>query len=288
LYFALKGPIKSPQILILSGIGPKHYLDYLGIPVKADLPVGKNHKDHLYILEIYANGKDPNMVISPNPPPVLTIPDLYQLYANKSGVLSQLPFALTYYSTKYDRDKSWPSTILWTTAGQKFGTDFTAYAAKFEPSIQTEWLQYYSQFTSKSVLTFVPFVGRTKSAGTICLNSTNPFDPPIIDPKFLSDDRDLKNFIEVTRLAFIAIENSSLSSYVTLPSKPIPGCSYCPNKPVHKCDRYLKCLIKQIGLSRGTRKVALVVWDQLRDLMWWWMRGSELRAFANFVYAILQ
>ena len=44
------GALNSPQILMLSGLGPAAHLSELGIPVVADLPgVGGNLQDHLYV-----------------------------------------------------------------------------------------------------------------------------------------------------------------------------------------------------------------------------------------------
>jgi 4-pyridoxate dehydrogenase len=41
------GTFSTPQLLMLSGIGPAAHLGEIGIPVLADLPVGKNLQDHL-------------------------------------------------------------------------------------------------------------------------------------------------------------------------------------------------------------------------------------------------
>lgn len=41
------GTLGSPQLLMLSGIGPKEHLNSLGIDVIEDLPVGFNLQDHV-------------------------------------------------------------------------------------------------------------------------------------------------------------------------------------------------------------------------------------------------
>ena len=49
------GAIGSPQILLLSGIGPREQLQKHGIPLLFDLPgVGQNLQDHLGPLLIYS------------------------------------------------------------------------------------------------------------------------------------------------------------------------------------------------------------------------------------------
>ena len=40
------GAYQSPQLLMLSGIGPADQLAAFGIEVRADLPVGENLQDH--------------------------------------------------------------------------------------------------------------------------------------------------------------------------------------------------------------------------------------------------
>jgi choline dehydrogenase len=50
------GAINSPQLLLLSGVGPQQDLANLGIPVVADLPgVGSNLQDHLEVYIQYAS-----------------------------------------------------------------------------------------------------------------------------------------------------------------------------------------------------------------------------------------
>ncbi len=48
------GAINSPQVLMLSGIGPADHLRSLGIKPAVDLPVGRNLQDQLAVLIMYA------------------------------------------------------------------------------------------------------------------------------------------------------------------------------------------------------------------------------------------
>ena len=46
------GAIASPQLLMLSGVGPSDHLAQLGIKVVADLPVGYNMQSHVGVGEV--------------------------------------------------------------------------------------------------------------------------------------------------------------------------------------------------------------------------------------------
>ena len=48
------GTINTPQILMLSGVGPAKHLAHLGIPLLTDLPVGENLQDHYGSLGLVA------------------------------------------------------------------------------------------------------------------------------------------------------------------------------------------------------------------------------------------
>jgi choline dehydrogenase-like flavoprotein len=41
------GSVNSPQLMMLSGVGPEDHLKSLGIPVIQNLPVGDNLQDHI-------------------------------------------------------------------------------------------------------------------------------------------------------------------------------------------------------------------------------------------------
>lgn len=61
------GTVLSPQLLMLSGVGPKEHLESLEIPVKVDLPgVGKGMSDHLGVYLPYAVPCVPSLPYSPS------------------------------------------------------------------------------------------------------------------------------------------------------------------------------------------------------------------------------
>ena len=52
------GAVASPQLLMLSGIGPADHLKYHQIPVTVDLPVGYNMQSHVGVGELVFTVKE--------------------------------------------------------------------------------------------------------------------------------------------------------------------------------------------------------------------------------------
>ncbi|KAJ8926199.1 hypothetical protein NQ314_021455 [Rhamnusium bicolor] len=59
------GAISSPQLLMLSGIGPKEHLQELGVPIVENVPVGKVLRDHVgtYGVTFSSNMTSPNQTL---------------------------------------------------------------------------------------------------------------------------------------------------------------------------------------------------------------------------------
>lgn len=60
------GCVNSPQLLMLSGIGPKEHLEELDIEVKVNLPVGQNLQDHVLVPIYYILPGNPESTSLPN------------------------------------------------------------------------------------------------------------------------------------------------------------------------------------------------------------------------------
>lgn len=214
-YFARKdvilsaGAFNTPQLLKLSGIGPKDELNHFGIPVLVDLPgVGTNLQDHLEISTTYRAEK--NFTASMDCKLGKSIYDTdkcYQKWKETSGGYyssNGFPFAM-FKRTKAARNSLGSSEIEPDVLIYGGIANFTGYYPGFSDTVNT-----HSQWTW--------IVRRTHAdnrAGTVTLASANPIDPPDIhfhyfDGGHTSDriaERDLEAMaegIEFSRTAAIS------------------------------------------------------------------------------------
>lgn len=184
------GAIGSPHLLQLSGVGPRSALEAAGVPVVLDHPsVGANLVDHL------ANG----------------------LLVRTKGV-ETLATA-----------ESLPNLVRWAVLGRGPLTSNVGEAVAFVRSQQNltapdlELLLAPVLFEEEGLkqptehgLTLAVVLLLPKSRGTVLLRTSDPTDPPAIDPRYLSDPQgeDTATLLRGLRLARRALAQEPLASFV--------------------------------------------------------------------------
>lgn len=178
------GAINSPQLLLLSGIGPQTDLAAQGIAVQQHLPgVGQNLQDHL---ELYVQQRCKEPIT------------LYR-YTTQPGMAIE--------GAKWFIDNDWGacrSTHL------EAGGFIRSEAGVKQPDIQYHFLpsQVIDHGRQNPQLhAYQAHVGpmRPESRGHLSLKSANPFDHPVIQPNLLSTERDrleMRQSIKLTREIF--------------------------------------------------------------------------------------
>lgn len=191
------GAVNSPQLLMLSGIGPKDHLKELGIPVVADLPVGNNLQDHILIPVVHAI----NITASLTEQKLTGLSTILQYLLLKSGHLAAsslegMAFVYTDGSTK-DAGRG-PDVQLHFISAHGLTKEGKAHAPfNYKDDIMDTIFSYDS---SAETVSFLPTLLHPKSKGTIRLRSSDPFDHPLIQPNYLEHTDDVKTLIAGMRI----------------------------------------------------------------------------------------
>jgi len=170
------GAIQSPQVLQLSGIGPSKQLKEHGIDVVADSPsVGMNLQDH-YQIRVLLRMKE------------------------KISLNDQVrsPVGLANMAWQWLRQARGALTV---GAGQVGGAACTPLAKSGRPDIQYNVMPLSVDKPGTPLHKFSGFTSsfwqcHPESRGSVMLRSANPFDAPIISPRYLSEELDRQTMIE--------------------------------------------------------------------------------------------
>lgn len=165
------GAIGSPQILLLSGIGPEDHLQSLEIPVVQNLPVGQSFRDKIYGTMVFSSN-----TTSWNPVTEQSVRD----FLKGRGQLTSGIFL---------------NTLTW--------FQLPSGATSVE-------LMYQGSTSPDSPETFaIAFQINTHSVGSIRLNSSDPFQYPLIDTNYLDDYRDSDLLYEASQVVLDLIETEA-------------------------------------------------------------------------------
>jgi choline dehydrogenase-like flavoprotein len=172
------GVFGSPQILMLSGVGPASHLSEHGIEVKADLPVGANLHDHLFV------------------------PVSFQM--NSAVRKPTAPYFLRGLAKEWARPGSG-----WAGGAQFEATGFVRSShSNGVPDLQLLSLYWVYPIpnqdadtrvrppTTKPGQSVFPTLIYPESRGTVRLASADPKAAPLIDPAYLTSDHDREVLLE--------------------------------------------------------------------------------------------
>lgn len=232
------GAINSPQLLMLSGIGPKKHLEAMKIPVVKDLQVGYNLMDHIAAGGVQFMVQQQNTTISTEF--ILNHLELvFKWMRNHKGPLS-IPGgceALVFLDLK-DKFNStgWPDVELLFISGGlnadpalplNFGFDERIYANTYGP------------LGKNDVFMVFPMLMRPKSKGRVMLQSRNPKVHPTLIPNYFQYQEDLQKIVEGIKVAIEIARQPSMKKIGTrLYDMPIEEClEYGP----FGSDAYFAC-----------------------------------------------
>ncbi|MEO1428106.1 MAG: choline dehydrogenase [Cyanobacteria bacterium J06633_8] len=160
------GTINSPQILMLSGIGCAKHLKSLNIPILIDLPgVGKNLQDHLSISIAYKCTKPITLANLEQPYNLIK----YLLF-KKGALTSNIAEAGGFLKTVENLNRV--NLQLHFVPGCLINHGFTK--------------------RKEHGFTLCPTLLYPQSKGQITLRSNNPLEAPIIQPHYLTNQKDLE------------------------------------------------------------------------------------------------
>jgi choline dehydrogenase len=178
---------KTPQLLMLSGIGPVNTLRSLGIPVLNHLPgVGQNLQDHVE-LHVYAKLKEPILTH------YLTLQDIIDYDNQKAGPLTVCSAIGLGHSATFQSVS--PGDIRWHMSMYSENSFAQTTRKVFPPPpIGTRYSERSTVSDDGQVridsLVFNNDMLHPYSRGAVTINSLNVKDPPVVDGQVLSDPRD--------------------------------------------------------------------------------------------------
>ncbi len=188
------GAYNSPQLLMLSGIGPADELRALGLQPLADLPVGRNLQDHVMTFNIYARKKPGPFHHNMRFDRVAV--NMLRAYLLGSGFGTTLPAGVVAFA------KSQP---LLEVPDVEFLFPTAPFAARpWFPGIRKAY---------QDVVTVAPVLLHPESRGRVTLASTDPMAPPRILTNYLAAEHDRVTMRQAFRRARELAHDAALDPF---------------------------------------------------------------------------
>ncbi|KAG7204865.1 hypothetical protein KM043_005265 [Ampulex compressa] len=218
------GSIVSPQLLMLSGIGPKEHLEEMGIPSLVDLPVGKNLQDHILWLGMYLVYENNTKPL----PPTGMLDMAYDFLMHNSGELAMIgSLDLLGFVNLDDPSSKYPNTQFYHTHIPQWQIEKTRSAMKAF-NMNDELIAIVMEKVKKSdMLLVAPSLLKPKSRGELKLFSANPADRVKIYANYFSEKDDLRSLLKSVDFVESLVGTEAFKRYGTrLMQLDIPNCRH--------------------------------------------------------------
>lgn len=244
------GALSTPKILLLSGVGPSEHLQDIGIPLRLNLPVGRNLQDHISTLVGPFFIKEPRSLLLGKDIDTGTFLQwgmdgkgpLTSSFYQASGLIQ------SNFAKSREEDYNWPDIHLQLSSigvHKTYAADL-AHAYNLQENLLN---QYYTHAAGKQSFSISVTNGRPVTRGEVLLSGRDVKDKLIINPRYLEDtyNLDVNILKDGVKTALQLAENSTafqkLGAHFT--SKKLPGCEHVE----FRSDAYFECYIRQFSLS---------------------------------------
>lgn len=186
------GAFHSPQLLMLSGIGPEEELRRHGIAVRCALPgVGENLQDHPDFIHLFRSKVAEGLALSPRGA-MIAFREILRWRRDGSGLISS--------------------------PGAEGGAFLKTDPALDKPDIQLHFVPGLVDDHLRKIhigfgISCHVCLLRPKSRGTVKLASSKPFDAPLINPNFLGDPEDAARLVKGAKIVDRILRAPALSDW---------------------------------------------------------------------------
>ncbi|VDI33911.1 Hypothetical predicted protein [Mytilus galloprovincialis] len=236
------GVFGSPKLLLLSGVGPRHHLEKLRVPLKADLPVGEGMQYHMQYFFQYSTTTSMNM----NQEKALDQQSIMDYIFYKKGVQTRSGIDGAIFArlpTNHDLDFL-PDLQLTFIANAFEGENIKCAIQRMNH------MGVFGETSRSADFGFAVNICKLhhKSRGTVRLRSKNPMAPPLIDPQYLANQDDVDSYVKVIRYMQEFANNSAWNSIGTTFIRQEECTSFC-KAFTFDTDDYWKCMIRHYATS---------------------------------------
>ena len=218
------GSVGSAKILMLSGVGPESHLNAAKIPVKKDLPVGKNLQDHIQLpFPILLEGIPVDSGVSLTTTYVESLWSVLQYHLLGTGPLtSSGAEAHAFFHSGFEEKGSVAPDIQLILLSSWFTPNLLRTYSFSQKGAKTLWGRHVVDEEEKSGFILFSTLLHPRSIGEIKLDVNNPLNKPQINPNYYSSSIDVEVLVKGIRHAQRLLNTTAFQAYRgRIPSKDV-------------------------------------------------------------------